>query len=693
MVDVCTTRPNRPDPAPNSSSSTPADTVAVGQAQDDDVGATSQLGRPVHPRRAGRHPVRPGNVVGDHVVAGAHQVGGQHRAHAPEPHEPGDRRAGSWPRRPDVPRSATHGTGAMSAAVSRTRRARAVMAVGSDASTCGAWTPAGARAPPGTALVDVRRSCAGGGAAVDPGRGHGQHEEAAIASAERALARPHAPRRLGDEVGELGHRRIARTRASTYASPRIRRRMALAASSRSDGSIARSSCRSRARRARDETVLRAQNDILTSIGEALTVPRRCRRRIRRSGQHRRLDALHRSSTSVRRTERRSGAVECELRGAGAASRRLQRRLGGCMDATRGLSKSTAFIIGVVVAVLMAVAGAASGAPGRGGPPGLTKHAEKNTASARASASPEEESESDETEGADGPLRAVRRGPHGSGRVGERRSVPGRGTRQAAALPAAAGAWSEVTNQPYNSDAVGYRDPVLVEQQRRRRPGLGSHDRDRQRRERRLRRRGRRWRVEVDRQGRALDADLRPAEPPVDRGDRDRPGRPLASGWAPARRTRAFENYTGDGIYRSGDGGQTWQLVGNHLDNSLVSRITFDGVGIVYAATEQRTRPAQRVGPHQRMDDRPEARPQPDRLAVPHVVDERRQGAARHPGQVRRGRPRLARRNAAPTRFVQRLLRVDDRRRGRVLAAGEDPGHQGRRSAGSRSTTAPSGATL
>ena len=67
-----------------------------------------------------------------------------------------------------------------------------------------------------------------------------------------------------------------------------------------------------------------------------------------------------------------------------------------MDATRGLSKSTAFIIGVVVAVLMAVAGAASGAPGRGGPPGPTRHPEKDTASARASGEETEEG-GDETE--------------------------------------------------------------------------------------------------------------------------------------------------------------------------------------------------------------------------------------------------------------------------------------------------------
>ena len=47
---------------------------------------------------------------------------------------------------------------------------------------------------------------------------------------------------------------------------------------------------------------------------------------------------------------------------------------------------------------------------------------------------------------------------------------------------------------------------------------------------------------------------------------------------------AFENYAGDGIYRSTDHGAHWQRVGQQLDNSLVSAIVFDGNGHVLAAT-------------------------------------------------------------------------------------------------------------
>ena len=49
---------------------------------------------------------------------------------------------------------------------------------------------------------------------------------------------------------------------------------------------------------------------------------------------------------------------------------------------------------------------------------------------------------------------------------------------------------------------------------------------------------------------------------------------------------AFENYSGAGIYRSGDGGRTFGKVGQTINNSLVSQITFDGVGNVYASTSR-----------------------------------------------------------------------------------------------------------
>src|SRR5262245_55066305 len=45
-----------------------------------------------------------------------------------------------------------------------------------------------------------------------------------------------------------------------------------------------------------------------------------------------------------------------------------------------------------------------------------------------------------------------------------------------------------------------------------------------------------------------------------------------------------DSYVGNGVYRSGDNGRTWQLVGNSLFNRLIYQITFDGAGHAYAAT-------------------------------------------------------------------------------------------------------------
>ncbi|HSD77186.1 MAG TPA: hypothetical protein VLA98_07260, partial [Solirubrobacteraceae bacterium] len=48
-----------------------------------------------------------------------------------------------------------------------------------------------------------------------------------------------------------------------------------------------------------------------------------------------------------------------------------------------------------------------------------------------------------------------------------------------------------------------------------------------------------------------------------------------------------DSYAGTGILRSGDGGATFQRVGDAgLENHLVSRIAFDGAGTVYAATSK-----------------------------------------------------------------------------------------------------------
>jgi hypothetical protein len=45
-------------------------------------------------------------------------------------------------------------------------------------------------------------------------------------------------------------------------------------------------------------------------------------------------------------------------------------------------------------------------------------------------------------------------------------------------------------------------------------------------------------------------------------------------------------YNGTGIFRSTDQGKTWRLVGNRLDQYLVSHISFDGRGYVYASTSR-----------------------------------------------------------------------------------------------------------
>ena len=47
---------------------------------------------------------------------------------------------------------------------------------------------------------------------------------------------------------------------------------------------------------------------------------------------------------------------------------------------------------------------------------------------------------------------------------------------------------------------------------------------------------------------------------------------------------AFENYSGLGVFRSTDGGGTWTQVGQELRNHTIGKLEFDGAGGVYAAT-------------------------------------------------------------------------------------------------------------
>jgi hypothetical protein len=156
---------------------------------------------------------------------------------------------------------------------------------------------------------------------------------------------------------------------------------------------------------------------------------------------------------------------------------------------------------------------------------------------------------------------------------------------AAALPTAGSSWTELTNQPYNSDAVGYRDPVWSNSS----GGAGlvsgrisaiavdgsyvyaggadggvwrSTDK------------GKHWTPVFDQQDTlSIGAiSVNPADHSV---------------WVGTGEANTSQDaYSGQGIYRSADHGKTWTLVGNRLDNSLVSRITFDGNGYVLVATSR-----------------------------------------------------------------------------------------------------------
>jgi hypothetical protein len=146
-----------------------------------------------------------------------------------------------------------------------------------------------------------------------------------------------------------------------------------------------------------------------------------------------------------------------------------------------------------------------------------------------------------------------------------------------------GHWREVTNQPYNSDALGYRDPIWSNSSGGARLVAGrmtalavdgstlyagaaaggvwkSTDR------------GARWTQVFGQQNNLSIGAV--AVDPADHSVWVGTGEPNTS----------QDSYAGNGIYRSADGGRSWQLVGNSLPNRLVYQLTFDGAGHVYAAT-------------------------------------------------------------------------------------------------------------
>ena len=157
--------------------------------------------------------------------------------------------------------------------------------------------------------------------------------------------------------------------------------------------------------------------------------------------------------------------------------------------------------------------------------------------------------------------------------------------QANGLAYTGGSWREVTNQPYNSDAVGYRDPTWSNSS----GGSGLVA-------------GRMTALAIDGQtiyaGAAGGGVWRSTDggsnwTPVFDGQNDLSIGALAinpadhSVWVGTGEANTNQDsFTGNGVYRSADHGRTWQLVGHALPNYLMYQITFDGHGHVYAATSQ-----------------------------------------------------------------------------------------------------------
>ncbi len=244
-------------------------------------------------------------------------------------------------------------------------------------------------------------------------------------------------------------------------------------------------------------------------------------------------------------------------------------------------RATAIVMGAAVPVILSLAvgtGSANAAASpSAGPRGLLAHTHNHTV--RTLGTDPGDNETQDLLDRSSQYAAVRTAPGTSVGAGAFQAAQA----AAKALPAAPGTWSEVTKQPYNSDALNNRDPFWSNSS----GGAGlvsgrmtaiatdggavyagaadggvwkSTDK------------GAHWKPVFDQQGRLSIGAI--AVDPADH-----------SVWVgTGEANSAFENYTGDGVYRSADGGRTWALIGNRLDNSLVSRISFDGNGFVLVAT-------------------------------------------------------------------------------------------------------------
>jgi hypothetical protein len=157
--------------------------------------------------------------------------------------------------------------------------------------------------------------------------------------------------------------------------------------------------------------------------------------------------------------------------------------------------------------------------------------------------------------------------------------------QARALPRVGTSWSQLTDRPYQSDNIQYRDPNWSNSGSGN--GLVS---------------GRMTAIAVDGATVYAGAADGGVWKSTDRGITWTPifdqQNVLAIGaiainpadhsvWVgTGEANTSFDGYSGAGIFRSTNGDTNWHLVGNSLDNSLVSRLTFDGAGYVYASTSQ-----------------------------------------------------------------------------------------------------------